>query len=106
MDIDKFRADVAAGKRPLRITTHAQIEATKDGLLLADLKYVFEKGRVIEEYPERKRMLLCAKPPEANLPIHIVVEDSETEGVIVTAYIPATSLWFGGVRRKRERKRK
>ena len=32
-DIHRLRNDVLAGARPLRITTHAQTEAFKDGLL-------------------------------------------------------------------------
>jgi hypothetical protein len=54
-EIDKLRTDVASGKRPLRITSHAQIEAFKDGLLLTDLPYVFEYGEVIEIYPDDRR---------------------------------------------------
>ncbi|MCK6628879.1 MAG: DUF4258 domain-containing protein [Anaerolineae bacterium] len=99
-DIEKLRADVASGKRPLRITSHAQIEAFKDGLLLADLRYVFERGEVIEIYPDNQRGLLHGILPECNLPAHIVVEDTPIEGVIVTAYIPDKGQWIANVRRK------
>jgi len=37
LDIEQLRKDVATGKRPLRITSHAQMEAFKDGLALIDL---------------------------------------------------------------------
>ena len=40
MDIERLRSQVASGEKPLRITTHAQVEAAKDGLLLADLRIV------------------------------------------------------------------
>lgn len=30
-EIEKLRADVASGKRSLRITSHAQVEAFKEG---------------------------------------------------------------------------
>jgi hypothetical protein len=104
MDIDKLRAEIASGQKPLRITTHAQVEAAKDGLLLADLRFVFENGRVIEEYPEEERALLHAKTPTDGLPAHIVVENAKTEGVIVTAYIPDPSLWLGDRHRKRKKR--
>lgn len=105
-DIDKLRADVASGKRPLRITSHAQIEAFKDGLILADLRYVFEYGKVIEIYPDDDRGLLHSILPEHNLPVHIVVEDTPKEGVIVTAYIPDKSQWIANIRRQRRKGKK
>ncbi|MCL4300109.1 MAG: hypothetical protein KJ077_30525 [Anaerolineae bacterium] len=71
-DLDKLRADVASGKRPLRFTSHAQVEAFKDGLLLADLCYIFECGQVVEIYPDDNRGLLYEKSPEHGLPVHIV----------------------------------
>lgn len=104
-DIVQLRKDVAAGTRPLRITTHAQIEAFKDGLLLADLRYVFDNGETVEIYPQEKRGLLFARPPEVNLPVHIVVEDTPTEGVIITAYVPDRRLWMADKRRKKGGKR-
>jgi hypothetical protein len=60
-NIDQLRQDVASGKRALRITTHAQIEAFKDGLLLKDLRHVFEQGEVIEIYPDDNRGLHMPK---------------------------------------------
>lgn len=106
-DIDQLRADVASGKRPLRITTHAQVEAFKDGLMLANLKHTFEHGEVIEIYPDDDRGLLFANPPEINIPVHIVVEDAPDEGVIVTAYIPDKSQWIADkYRRKGGRKKR
>ncbi len=100
-DIEQLREDVAVGKRPLRITTHAQMEAFKDGLLLAELRYTFEQGEVIETYPHDNRGLLFAQLLEANIPVHIVVEDTPDEGVVVTAYIPDRRKWIAGKRRKR-----
>lgn len=103
MDIERLRSQVASGEKPLRITTHAQVEAAKDGLVLADLRFVFEEGRVIEEYLEERRMLLYADTPAEGIPVHIVVEDTEAEGVIVTAYVPDPDIWIANVRRRRKR---
>ena len=100
-DIEQLREDVAAGKRPLRITTHAQMEAFKDGLLLAELRYTFEQGEVIETYLPENRGLLYAQMLESNIPVHIVIEDTPDEGVIITAYIPDKRKWIAGKRRKR-----
>lgn len=105
-NIDELRQDVASGKRALRITTHAQIEAFKDGLLLKDLRYVFEQGEVIEIYPDDNRGLLYAKITEYNLPVHIVVEDTPEEGVVVTAYVPDKRKWIADKRRRTQRKKK
>ncbi len=102
-DIETLRADVSSGRRALRITTHAQVEAFKDGLLLADLRYVFEHGEVIEVYPEEYRGLLYAHLAEYDLPVHIVVEETPEEGIIVTAYIPDRRKWIADRRRKRGR---
>lgn len=100
-DIQSLRRDVNQGRRRLRITTHAQVEAFKDGLLLADLRYVFDHGEVIEVYPEEQRGLLYAHLKEYDLPAHIVVEETLEEGVIVTAYIPDRGQWIADQRRRR-----
>ena len=105
-NIAKLRKDVASGKRPLRITSHAQVEAFKDGLLLKHLQHVFEQGKVIEIYPDDNRGLLYAKIAEYNLPVHIVVEDTPAEGVVVTAYVPDKGKWVADKRRRTQRKKK
>lgn len=101
INITALRADVRSGRRRLRITSHAQSEAFKDGLLLADIRFVFEQGEVIEVYEGESRGLLYGIPPAIQIPVHIVVEDSPTEGVIVTAYVPDTRKWIADRRRRR-----
>jgi len=76
LDIERLRSQVTSGEKPLRITTHAQVEAAKDGLL-----------------PDT---------PTDKIPAHIVVEDTEAEGVIVTAYVPDPAIWIANVRRRRK----
>jgi hypothetical protein len=105
-DIAKLRQDIARGRRLLRITTHAQLEAFKDGLLLADLRYVFERGEVIEIYPDDRRGLLFANSLEHGLPVHIVVEDTPAEGVVVTAYVPDKSKWIANRKRRKTGRKK
>ena len=77
------------------------MEAFKDGLLLADLRYVFEYGKVIELYPDDNRGLLYAIIPEYGTPTHVVIEDTQDEGVIITAYVPDRRKWTANKHRRR-----
>ena len=103
VDIEGLRRSVAEGERPLRITTHAQVEAFKEGLQLADLRHVFEIGAVIEEYG-RERALLYGWAVTVHLPVHLVIEEAPEEVVLITAYIPDRSEWIGYSRRRKRRK--
>ncbi len=100
-NLELLRSDIHRGRRKLRITTHAQMEAFKDGLLLADLRYVFEYGKVIELYPDDNRGLLYAIIPEYGTPTHVVIEDTQDEGVIITAYVPDRRKWTANKHRRR-----
>jgi hypothetical protein len=102
-NITQLRRDIASGKRKLRITSHAQVEAFKDGLLLADLRHIFEHGEVVEHYPVEQRGLLYAELPVGRVPVHIVVEDTPTEGVVVTAYIPDRRQWIADRQRRKSK---
>ena len=104
MDLETIRADVRETRRSLLITAHAQIEAFKDGLLLADLRYTFEQGVVIETYPEEARLLLYSQNENGTLPVHMIIEDAASEVVIVTAYIPDSQQWDGFTRRRGRRR--
>lgn len=79
------------------VSDHAIIEARKDGIepcTITKLEWVAIHGKVIEEYPEREKMLLYAELPEDRLPVHIVVEYSfREEPVIVTSYVPDSRRW-------------
>ncbi len=101
MIIPQLRKDVGAGKRSLRITAHAQVEAFKEGLLLSDLRYTFEQGEIVEIYTEDHRGLLYTKLPKLDIPVHIVVEDTPEAGVVVTAYIPDKRKWIADKRRRK-----
>lgn len=95
-----LRQEVESRRKRLRITTHAQVEAFKDGLTLAGLRGVFEKGTIIEEYASRDRVLLLGEELQAGLPVHIVIEETAHEVVVTTAYVPDERLWIGGRRRR------
>ena len=92
------------------VSDHAIIEARKDGIApqtMTKLEWVALHGKVIEEYPDRERILVYAELPEEHLPVHIMVEYSfRDEPVIVTAYIPDSQYWINFQRRKQPKKRK
>ncbi len=80
------------------ISDHAIIEARKDGIVpgtVEKLEWVAINGKVIEEYVDRKRILIYAELVEEKLPVHIVVDCSFwEEPVIVTSYVPDHKYWI------------
>ncbi|HAO19837.1 MAG TPA: hypothetical protein DCQ37_04675 [Desulfobacteraceae bacterium] len=79
------------------VSDHAVIEARKDGIepkTVNKLEWIAIHGKIIEEYPERKRILLYGELRKERLPVHIVVDYSyPEEPVIVTAYVPERRYW-------------
>lgn len=71
MDLEALRQALRQGQKRLRITTHAQVEAFKDGLGLEDLRRVLETGVTIESYPERDRLLVFGRTSNAGIPVHL-----------------------------------
>ena len=69
-------------------STHALIEARKDGVEPEDIVTVLLIGEIIESYPERKRVLIYGRMVD-KIPLHVIC-DCTTENVIVipTVYIP------------------
>jgi len=80
------------------VSDHAIIEARKDGIepkTIEKLEWVALNGKVIEEYPERQRILVYAELEEYSLPVHIVIDYLYVEEpVIVTSYIPNSKYWI------------
>ena len=80
------------------ISDHAIIEARKDGIVprtVEKLEWAAINGEVIEEYVDRKRVLMYAELKEENLPVHIVVDYSfGEEPAIVTSYVPDSRYWI------------
>ena len=95
MDLRTLQNQIRTKKVRVRLTKHARVEAFKDGLTTSDLEYVLMHGEIIENYPERNRVLLLAFEPQHELPIHITLEYFQDENVatIVTAYIPSDDIW-------------
>ena len=89
MDLPRLRRLLNEAKISVRLTTHARIEAIKDGLTEADLRCTLERGEKIENYPDRARALLLGWTEE-RFPCHIVIEweSGDSQVLIVSAYIP------------------
>ena len=101
MDLEHIRGKVRRGQ--WRISTHAAIEAAKDGLGPRDIKEIILTGKIIESYPARQRHLIYGTLPNTNdLPVHVVVDYSDDEQIVaITAYIPDEREWIASQKRKR-----
>jgi hypothetical protein len=75
------------------------LEAFKDGVDLGDILDVILTGKVIERYPTRNRVLVFGKTKKKQQ-LHVVVDYSDSEPVIVTVYVPNSQLWEKGKTRK------
>jgi len=88
MNLQALRHQIRAKKVRVRLTKHARTEAFKDGLTTTDLEHTLMQGEIIEDYPERNRVLLLAFEPQHQLPIHISLEyfPNEDFATIVSAW--------------------
>jgi len=103
VDLDAIRRLVLDGK--YFFYTHALTEAKKDGIIPEDIIYAILNGEVIEEYPDRQRILILAMLPH-RIPLHVVCDYSQVNVVLIpTVYIPDDRLWID-FRVRGERKRK
>src|SRR5262249_48641622 len=86
---------------------HALTEAKKDGVEPEDVVYVLLTGKVIEEYPERERLLIFGEMSN-RLPLHVVCDLSDEDVMYIpTVYIPSKEEWVKfQIRKKRMGKRK
>ncbi len=103
MDLDEMRRLVLEGK--YFFYTHALIKAKKDGVTPEDAVHAILTGEVIEEYPDRQRVLVFAMLPHET-PLHVVCDYSQASVLlIITVYIPDDRLWISfRIRRKGRRK--
>ena len=86
MDLEQIRQLVREGK--YFYYTHALLEAKKDGVEPEDIVTVILTGEIIEEYPDRKRLLIYGRMAN-RLPLHVVCDHSTANLVIIpTVYVP------------------
>ena len=106
VDIETVRRLVS--EKGYRITGHASVEAVKDGISPADIRYVIFNGEIIEEYSERDYLdiqtcLIYAKL-STNVPVHVVIDVVvEQSVVVVTTYVPDRKRWIASQKRKRKK---
>ena len=85
----------------LRVSRHAMREAYKEGLRGKDIIYAIFKGKVIEHYPWRRRLLIAGPVPTANVPLHVVCDYTDAREIVaVTVYIPNRTQWAGNQNRR------
>ena len=99
MDLDEMRGLVLEGR--YFFYTHALTEAKKDGIEPEDAVHAILTGEVIEEYPDRQRVLVFAMLPH-KIPLHVVCDYSQVSVLLITTvYVPDDRLWIGfRIRRK------
>jgi len=95
--------DIEAIRRRIRedhylIKADAILHAIKEGFDRANMVHAVLTGRVIEEYSERKRVLVCGRtvlqPEGLEIYLHVVCEHRDPVYVeLVTAYIPDEVTW-------------
>jgi len=87
------------------VSDHAITEARKDGIepnTVKKLEWVVINGKVIEEYPDRDRILMYAELNDDKLPVHVIIDYSfKEEPVIITGYIPDSRYWIKSQIRKK-----
>ncbi|MGH9836075.1 MAG: DUF4258 domain-containing protein [Blastocatellia bacterium] len=103
-DIDLVREYVEADR--YEYYRHALTEAKKDGVEPEDVVYVLLTGKVIEEYPERERLLIYGEMPN-QIPLHVVCDLSDEDVMYIpTVYIPSKENWIRFQIRKRKSKKR
>ncbi len=93
--------DLLTCRRDLRVSLHALYEAYKEGLRGRDIIYAIFRGRIVEHYPGRRRVLVSGPIPKLGLPLHVVCDYADNDEIVaVTAYIPSRSKWMGSLARR------
>lgn len=76
---------------------HAVIHALKEGFERKDIVEAFLNGKLIEDYTDAKRALLCGRAmltPGVEIYLHVVCEYADPVYVeFVTAYVPDEQEW-------------
>ena len=104
MDVEIIRERVRAGNYLIR--SHAVQHAVKEGFERKHMVEAILNGRIIEEYLDDRRVLICGNTTIAenlSLYLHVVCEYADpvyTE--FVTAYIPDELQWKSPPFRRRK----
>lgn len=108
MDIKTIRKRVQAGNYLVQI--HALQHALKEGFERKDMVEALLTGKIIEEYPDDQRVLICVSTNNIenfNMYLHVVCQYADPVYIeFVTAYIPDEFRWQYPPFKRRKRKRK
>jgi hypothetical protein len=106
LTIEAIRQNVRAGRYQIKL--HAVQHALKEGFGEQEIVDAILSGRIIEEYPERQRTLICGLltiEQDTGIYMHVVCEQNYPDQVeIVTAYIPDAREWENPPFRRRRRR--
>lgn len=102
MKIEDLVRAISGGR--VRISDHADEEATNDGLSYDEIVVSVMRGEVIEDYPEDRPYPSCLiyGENERGEPIHSVWGYNEEKGaaVLITVYRPDPRRWIEWRRRR------
>jgi hypothetical protein len=105
VNIETVRKRIREGR--YLVKRHAVQHAIKEGFDRANMVEAILTGRIIEDYPEAQRALICGHTKlmgDLNFYLHVVCEYADPEYIeFVTAYIPDESLWEHPPFRRRSR---
>ncbi|NUO81919.1 DUF4258 domain-containing protein [candidate division KSB1 bacterium] len=108
MDIEAIRDRVRAENYLAK--SHAIQHALKEGFERMHMVEAVLNGRIIEEYPEDKRVLICSRVnllEKIFIYLHVVCEYADpVYAEFVTAYIPDEDQWERPEFTRRKRKKK
>ena len=95
MDIKEIHRRVNKGF--YLIKRDAILHAVKEAFARQDIVDAIMSGQVIEEYPDRNRVLICGKTalsPQVTIYLHVLCEYGDPVYIeIITAYIPDERIW-------------
>lgn len=92
--------DLLARFETMRLSDHALREAHKEGLHARDVFHAVFNGEVLENYRDRKRLLIVGPLPDSELQLHVVCDyEDEEELVAVTVYVPDRPKWINDIAR-------
>ncbi len=95
MDIETIRERVRDGN--YLVKSHAIIHALKEGFERQHMIEAVLNGKIIEEYPNDERILICGKAiltKDIDIYLHVVCEYADPVYVeFVAAYIPDEVEW-------------
>lgn len=95
MDLQTIRESLQSGH--YRVKSHAIQHAVKEGFQVEHMVEAILNGRIIEEYPEDLRVLICGRSTLSEkivMYLHVVCECTDPSAIeFVTAYIPDETKW-------------